>query len=992
MTRVVLTVLLAVMALYPLPPSQKQQPATPPAITTYQNGNSRLGQNLQETILTPANVNSTNFGQLFNWQTDGNIYAQPLYVPNVTINGSVHNVVYVVTEADGIYAFDADSQALNPNPLWYTSLVNGTTVTPIPCIAHKAACTIYPLLGISGTPVINLANNTMYFIARTAEGSSTNPNYVARIHALDITTGLEESYSPVTICSVPYSTGQMGCQLQTGIFNPLGDGQRPGLLLEPQSGFSQGVLWVGFAGQGMMLAFDASDLNLLADWTATPHPKDTTGGGGIWGSGGGVSGDANSNVFVAVGDGTFDVNVGGNNYGDSIVKLNLVTSTTFSSGWAMQIMDYFTPPDEACRQTTDTDLGSGSPVLLPPQPGSVTNLIYIGGKGNVPQCDSANPVFLVNADDMGGLGGGVQSVGTTAAIGFWSSAAYYSNGTTNSLYFGGVINEKPLTGDNLWQWPLSSGLLASTYGTQSPETYLASPTPFISANGNTNAIVWTIMRPEVVDNEKGTNAAILYAYNAGNLATELYNSNMNAARDTPGPAIKFAVPTVVNGKVYVGTQSGLYVYGLCPCIGSTGNATLSPSSLTFATQVVNTNSTSQPATLTNTGTQPIAISSIATTGAFSQTNNCGTSLAGSASCTINVVFTPTKAGTQTGTLTVTSNAANSPQTATLSGVGTVLSFSPTSLSFGSQAVGSSSSPQTVTIANLSTTAVPFTKISVTGTNSSSFAIQSSSTCPLGTGSLAGGASCTIVVVFDPQSSGALSATLNVVAAGGGSPHTVPMSGTGGVSTGNATLTPSSFTFATQLVKTSSASQPATLTNTGTVAITIGSIVTTGPYSQTNNCGTTLAGNASCTINLVFTPTAAGTQTGTVTVTSNAANSPQTATLSGVGTVLNISPTSLSFGTQTVNTSSAPQTVTLTNTATTSIATTKISVTGTDGSSFPIQSTSTCPLGTGSIAAGASCTVVIEFGPKLKGALTANLNITAAGGGSPHVIPMTGTGD
>jgi hypothetical protein len=754
------------------------KPTTPPAITTYQNGNSRLGQNLQESILTPANINSTSFGLLFNWPTDGNIYAQPLYVPNVTINGSVHNVVYIATEADGIYAFDADSQSLNPTPLWYTSLVNGTTVTPVPCLAHKAACTIYPIIGISGTPVINLANNTMYFIARTAEGNASNPNYVERIHALDITTGLEESYSPYTICSAVYVTGQMGCQLQTGIFNPLADGQRPALLLEPQSGFSQGVLWVGFAGQGMMLAFDASDLNLLADWTATPHPKDTTGGGGIWGSGGGVSGDANSNVYVAVGDGTFDVNVGGNNYGDSIVKMNLVPSSTYSSGYAMQVMDYFTPPDEACRQTTDTDLGSGSPVLLPPQPGNVTNLIYIGGKGNVPACDTANPVYLVNADDMGGLGGGVQSVGTTAAIGFWASAAYYSNGTTNNLYFGGVINEKPLTGDNLWQWPLSNGLLASNYSTQSSEAYLASPTPFISANGNSNAIVWTIMRPEVVDNEKGVNNAILYAYNAGNLGTELYNSSQNAARDTAGPAVKFAVPTVVNGKVYVGTQTGLYVYGMCPCIGSPSDATLSPTSLTYATQVVNTNSAAQTATLTNTGNIAISITSIATTGPFSQTNNCGTTLAGMASCTINVVFTPTKAGAITGTLTVTDNAPNSPQTVALSGTGTVLNITPTSLNFGTQTEKTSSAPQTITIMNVAKTAVATSKISVTGTRVSSFIIQSSSTCPLGTGSIAAGASCTVVVVFDPQLKGALTANVTIVAAGGGSPHTVPMTGTG----------------------------------------------------------------------------------------------------------------------------------------------------------------------------------------------------------------------
>lgn len=967
-------------------------PQAPPAITTYQNGNSRLGQNLQESIITTSNLNATNFGLVFSWPTDGNVYAQPLYVPNLTINGASHNVVFVATEADGVYAFDADSQSLNPNPLWYTSLVNGSTVTPIPCLAHKNACTIYPLLGITGTPVINLSTNTMYFVARTAEGSSTNPNYVARIHALNILTGQEQPYSPYTICSVPYSASGMGCQLQTGLFNPLADGQRPAILLEPQSGFSQGVLWVGFAGQGMMLAFDASNLHELADWLATPHPKDTTGGGGIWGSGGGVSGDANGNVYVAVGDGTFDVNVGGNNYGDSIVKLNLVSSTTYSSGYAMQVMDYYTPPDEACRQTTDTDLGSGTPVLLPPQPGSVTNLIYIGGKGNVPDCDSANPVYLVNADDLGGLGGGVQSVGTTAAIGFWSSAAYYSNGTTNSLYFGGVINEKPLTGDNLWQWSLSDGLLASSPATQSPETYLASPTPFVTANNNTNAIVWTIMRPEVVDNEKGTNNAILYAYDANNLATELYNSSMNAARDTAGPAVKFAVPTVVNGKAYVGTQSGLYVYGMCPCVGNTSTASLTPSSLTFATQVVKTNSAPQPATLTNTGNVPLTITSIAATAPFTETNNCGTSLAANASCTINVVFTPTKAGTQTGTLTVTDGASNSPQTASLSGTGTVLSITPTSLSFGSQALNTSSSPQTVTIVNEATASVAFSKISVTGTNASSFLIQSNSTCPLGTGSLAAGASCTVVVVFDPQANGALSANITIVAAGGGSPHTVPMSGTGGASTGNATLTPSSFTFATQLIKTSSASQPATLTNTGSVAITISSIATTGPYSQTNNCGTSLAANASCTINVVFTPTAAGTQTGTLTVTDNAANNPQTATLSGTGTVLTLSPASLNFGTQTLKTSSSPQTITITNVSAAAVSFSKISVTGSRVTSFLIQSSSTCPLTPGSLAAGTSCTVVVVFDPQYKGALTADVTAIDAGGGSPQNVPMSGTGD
>ena len=213
---------LTVIAAYGFPPSEVEKPVTPPAIVTYQNGNSRLGQNIQETILTTTTVNATNFGKIFSWTTDGNIYAQPLYVPNVTINGSVHNVLYIVTEADGIYAFDADSKTQNPAPLWYTSLVNGTTVIPVPCLDHHTACTIYPTIGITGTPVINVSTNTMYFVARTKEAANTStPVYVERLHALDITTGLEESYGPATICSAAYSTTTYGCQFTTGLFNPL---------------------------------------------------------------------------------------------------------------------------------------------------------------------------------------------------------------------------------------------------------------------------------------------------------------------------------------------------------------------------------------------------------------------------------------------------------------------------------------------------------------------------------------------------------------------------------------------------------------------------------------------------------------------------------------------------------------------------------------------------------------------------------------------------
>jgi hypothetical protein len=539
------------------------EPPAAPVINmlTWQYSNTRIGQNLHETILTPANVNPTNFGKIFSYPVDGNIYAQPLYVGNLTLTGlGAHNVVFVATENDSIYAFDADSETLNPSPLWQTSLLNPPNVIAYPCLDNHKACTIYPVVGITGTPVIDRPTNTIYLVARTKEivSGQTNPYYYERLHALDIRTGKEKPGSPATICGDYSHTGE-GCQFTTGVFDPLIDNQRSPLLLEPTTGFPQGVLYIAVAGQGMLLAYDPVSLQRLADFTFTPHPTDTTGGGGIWA---GISGDANGNVYVPVGDGTFDINVGGTNYGDSIVKFNLVANGT--GGYALQVMDYFTPPDEMCRQTTDIDLGSGSPVLLPPQPGTVPNLIVIAGKGSVPGCDPANPIYLVNADNMGGFGGGVQSIGGTASQGYYSTAAYFSTGAANNLYLGGVLS--PTTGDTMQEFKLVNGLFNPTHaGSKSPTAYLAGATPTISANATKNGIMWTIERPALLWSETATNNAILHAYTATNLHLELYNSGMNSTRDLAGPAVKFLPPTVVNGKVYVGTQTELDVYGLCPC-------------------------------------------------------------------------------------------------------------------------------------------------------------------------------------------------------------------------------------------------------------------------------------------------------------------------------------------------------------------------------------------------------------------------------------------
>lgn len=311
---------------------------------------------------------------------------------------------------------------------------------------------------------------------------------------------------------------------------------------------------------------------------------------------------------------------------------------------------------------------------------------------------------------------------------------------------------------------------------------------------------------------------------------------------------------------------------------------------------------------------------------------------------------------------------------------------PLALNFGTESVGMTSAPQTTTLTNSGTTALSISSVNLVGTDAADYLITGN-TCET---SLAVGSSCTITMTFTPSATGTLPAVLAIADSAQNTPQSVTLTGIG--STSNATLTPASLAYATQLVGTPSASQPATLTNTGSVPITITKISTTGPYSQTNNCGTSLAAGGNCTINVVFTPTKAGTQTGTLSVADNAPNSPQTTMLSGVGTVISFSPTSLNFGTQTLKTSSSPQTVTVKNVSSSSVTFSKISVTGSRVTSFIIQSNSTCPLAAGSLAAGASCMVNVVFDPQLKGALNANLTAVDAGGGSPQNVPMSGTGD
>jgi hypothetical protein len=542
-----------------------QMPTTSVNVLTRSNDNQHTGQNLQETILTPTNVNPGTFGKLFSYPVDGQVYAEPLYVQGLTMaQGGVHNVVFVATEYDSIYAFDADSASLNPTPLWHTNFLNPSAgVTPVPCAQGSGICQLFPLVGITSTPVINLATNTIYAVVRTQETTGSTTNWVVRIHALDITSGAEKAGSPATICS---NTGNSGCSLNgsTATFGPHHQQSRPGLLLVPETGFPQGVLVIGFAGDsGWVLAYDPTSLKLLAAFFSDDEKSHTAGAkvpgipgeghSGVWGGGGAVVADSTGTVYAVTGDGFWDGSV---NWGDSLVKLVLTKNNT-TGAYSWTIADYFTTSDQACRYAHGKDYGSFGPLLLPPQGGTVPNMIFTTGKQDS-VCEPNNfNGYVLNRDNLGHTGGQISQM-TLPSGGGEQSPAYWTNGTTQWVYNGG-------DGDYIQAFTVSSSGVSKSPVMASSYLFANGTTVAVSANGATNGIVWALERIDDPDHLPGFLPTVLHAFNATNL-TELYNSSQAAGgRDTAGPSVKFQLPMIANGKVYVATQTELDVYGLCPC-------------------------------------------------------------------------------------------------------------------------------------------------------------------------------------------------------------------------------------------------------------------------------------------------------------------------------------------------------------------------------------------------------------------------------------------
>ena len=425
--------------------------------------------------------------------------------------------------------------------------------------------------------------------------------------------------------------------------------------------------------------------------------------------------------------------------------------------------------------------------------------------------------------------------------------------------------------------------------------------------------------------------------------------------------------------------------------GTTPVASVSPTSLVFGNQPVGKSSVIRATTLTNTGNALLIVSGIAISGAaasdFSQTNNCGSSLAANTNCTISVTFKPTTTGARTAAVTLADDATGSPQSIALSGTGTIAAatVSPSTLSFGNQPVGSGSAAQVITLNNSGDAALDVTGISLSGANASDF----TQTNNCGT-SVAAGANCAISVTFTPTVSGSRTASLTVADSAANSPQSVTVSGIG--TTSAASVSPTSLAFGNQPVSSASPAQAFTLTNSGNTALTLSGIAISGAnasdFSQTNNCGSSVAAGANCAVSVTFKPAATGVRSATVTLTDNAASSPQTVALSGTGTAsaVSISPSSVAFGNQTVGTTSTGQTVTLANTGSADLSITSIAVSGSNASNF--AQTNNCG---STVAASANCTISVTFTPSRTGSRSASITITDGAAGSPHTVALSGTG-
>ena len=610
------------------------QAPTPVPVLTWRYDLTHAGQNTQETALTPANVNTQSFGKLFSVPVDSTVYAQPLYVPALKMNdGVVHNVLFVATENDSIYAFDADSHSgSNAKPIWQISLLTsaygaGAGATAVPW-QDTGSPDIAPTIGITGTPAINPATNTMYVISKTKE----NGAYFSRLHAINIISGAEQPNSPVTVTATAAGTGagSSGGQIT---FSPLWENQRPAL------NYYNGYVYFAYAAHGdlnnwhgWLFAYDATTLHQSAALCLTPNDH----GGGVWGSGGGMPIDTSisgGRMFVVTGNGArskppFNANT---DFGESVIAFNLANG-------ALTPTDSWTSFNYQTLNLQDWDQAGGTALMLPDQSGAHPHMLITAGK--------EGRITVLDRDNLGGLASGANTNAlqdipgvTPQGEGFWSSATYW-NGNVY-VWSGG---ENPGTPNVAMLFKINNGVMSTKPDSESTFTSSYPGVTFsVSSNGTQDGIAWGVRADQFNTN----GPAVLYAFNPTDLSDVLYESDTNAPRDSAGPANRFSVPVVTNGKVYVAAHGEVDVYGLLNAPTTAAAPVINPNGGTFTSSTSVQLSSSTPlasifytldgSTPTPTSTQytaPITISTNTTIKAIATAAGLDQSAVASATFTI----------------------------------------------------------------------------------------------------------------------------------------------------------------------------------------------------------------------------------------------------------------------------------------------------------------------------------------------------------------------
>ena len=519
-------------------------------VTTYHNDTLRTGLNAKETILTPSNVSSGKFGLLFSLPVDGQVYAQPLYLSGVSVpSKGVHNVVYVATEHNSLYAYDADSNTgANAQPLWHDNF--GSSVPN----GDIGSDDITDEIGITGTPVISLQNPrnpVIYLVAKTKSfDNGGNAVYTQKLHAISALSGAEMPGAPIVIGGAVPGTGE-GSVGGVLTFDPRIQHCRAGLLFLPaptkaaKNAPVDNMLYVAFASHGdngpyhgWLFAYDVDKMQLVKIIVTTPNALNDPSGypiaaGGVWQGGAGPASDG-SNIYFATGNGWFDPSTGA--FGDSILRINASS---------LAVADYFAPSNQLNLDDYDADLGSGGVMLLPASASGNSRSSYLvqsGKEGTIYLLDTLNLGKFHAVDQI------PQELPYTMG-GIFGAPAYFNN----NVFFGPCYS-------SIVSFPIANGRFTRTTPSAYTSTGYQFPgaSPSVSANGITNGILWAVQ----ADAYNSGGPALLHAYDANNIATELYNSGVTQGRDIFGGAVKFVTPTIANGKVYAGSANSVGVFGL----------------------------------------------------------------------------------------------------------------------------------------------------------------------------------------------------------------------------------------------------------------------------------------------------------------------------------------------------------------------------------------------------------------------------------------------